>query len=95
MLHPLLENMLQTIDHFLISCFRGPFSWLEKLRNCVGQDLDCMVDVLMEFHQSTFSRLIMEFNSDLTPCNFWAFPTVKRELQGKKFQSDQQSAAHF
>jgi hypothetical protein len=30
MLHPLLENMLQTIDHFKISCLRAPFSWLEK-----------------------------------------------------------------
>jgi hypothetical protein len=28
MLHPLLENMLQTIDLFEISCLRAPFSWL-------------------------------------------------------------------
>jgi hypothetical protein len=28
----------------------------------------------------------MEFNSDLAPCDFWAFPTMKRELWGKKFQ---------
>jgi len=40
MLHPLLENMLQTIDHFEISCLRAPFSWLEKPRNCMGQDLN-------------------------------------------------------
>jgi hypothetical protein len=25
---------------------------------------------------------------DLAPCNFWAFPTMKRELRGKKFQRD-------
>jgi hypothetical protein len=59
MFHPLLKNMLQTIDHF---------------------DLDCTVDVLMGFHQSTFSKPNTEFNSDLTPCGFWAFPTMKREL---------------
>jgi hypothetical protein len=39
--------------------------------------------------------LNIEFNSDLAPCNFWAFPTMKRELRGKKFQSNQWSAACF
>jgi hypothetical protein len=51
----------------------------------MGQDLDCMADVLMGFHQSTLSKLNSEFNSDLAPCDFWALPTMKRELQGKKF----------
>jgi hypothetical protein len=36
MLHPLLKNGLQTIDHFEISCLGAPFSWLEKPRNCMG-----------------------------------------------------------
>jgi hypothetical protein len=49
-LHHLLENVLQTVDHFKISCLGAPFSWLEKPRNHMGQDLDCMVDVLMGFH---------------------------------------------
>jgi hypothetical protein len=53
-LHPLLGNVLQTVDHFEISCLRAPFSCLEKPRNCMGRDLDCMADVLMEFHRSTF-----------------------------------------
>jgi hypothetical protein len=35
-LHPLLENMLQTIDYFEISCLGGPSSRLEKPRNCMG-----------------------------------------------------------
>jgi hypothetical protein len=35
-LHPLLENVLQTVDHFEISCLGGPFSWLEKPRNRMG-----------------------------------------------------------
>jgi hypothetical protein len=35
-LHPLLENVLQTVDHFEISCLGAPFSWLEKPRNRIG-----------------------------------------------------------
>jgi hypothetical protein len=94
-LHPLLENVLQTVDHFEISCLGAPFSWLEKPRNCTRRDLDCMADVLMGFHRSTFSKSNTEFNSDLASCDFWAFTTVKRELRGKKIRSDQRSAARF
>jgi hypothetical protein len=61
----------------------------------MGRDLDCMADVLMGFHRSTFSKPNIEFNSDLAPCDFRAFPTMKRELRGKKFRSDQRSAARF
>jgi hypothetical protein len=39
-LHPLLENVLQTVHHFEISCLGAPFSWLEKLRNLMGRDLN-------------------------------------------------------
>jgi hypothetical protein len=56
---------------------------------------DCMADVLMGFHRFTFSKPNIEFNSNLSPCNFWAFPTMKKELRNKKFPSDQRSAAHF
>jgi hypothetical protein len=55
--HPLLENVLQTVDHFDISCLGAPFLWLEKPRNHMGRDLDCMADVLMGFHRSTFFKL--------------------------------------
>jgi hypothetical protein len=65
--YPLLENVLQTVDQFEISCLRPPLSWLEKPRNRMGQGLDYMVDVLMEFHQSTFSKPNTEFSSDLLP----------------------------
>jgi hypothetical protein len=61
----------------------------------MGRDLDCMADVLMGFNRSTFSKPNTEFNSDLAPCDFSAFTTMKRELQGKKFRSDQRSAARF
>jgi hypothetical protein len=73
MLHPLLRNMLQTVDHFKISCLGAPFSWLEKPRNCMGRDLDCMVDILMVFHLSTFSKPNTEFNSDFAPIWFLSF----------------------
>jgi hypothetical protein len=95
MLHSLLENVLQTVDHFEISCLGAPFSWMEKPRNRMGRDLHCMADVLMGFYLSTFSRPNTEFNSDLDPCDFWAFSTMKSELRGKKFQSDERSAARF
>jgi hypothetical protein len=36
----LLENMLQTINHFKISCLGAPFSWLEEPRNFMKQDLN-------------------------------------------------------
>jgi hypothetical protein len=45
-LHPLLENVLQAVDHFEISCHGAPFSWMEKPRNRMGRDLDCMADLL-------------------------------------------------
>jgi hypothetical protein len=84
-LHPLLENVLQTVDHFEISCLGASFSWLEKPRNRMERDLDCMADVLMVFHRSTFSKPKAEFSLDLALCDFWVFPSMKRELRGKKF----------
>jgi hypothetical protein len=42
-LHPLLENVLQTVHHKLQEDsgtgsfdLGAPFSWLKKLRNCMG-----------------------------------------------------------
>jgi hypothetical protein len=35
-LHPLLENVVHTVDHFEISCHEAPFSLLEKPRNRMG-----------------------------------------------------------
>jgi hypothetical protein len=48
--------------------------------------LDCMSGVPMVFHQSTFSKLNTEFNSDLDPCDIWTFPTMKIELRGRNFE---------
>jgi hypothetical protein len=35
------------------------------------------------------------YSPDLAPCDFWVLPTIKRELRGKKFRSDQRSVARF
>jgi hypothetical protein len=35
------------------------------------------------------------YSPDLASCDFWAFPTVKMELRGKKFRGDERSAARF
>jgi hypothetical protein len=61
-LHPLLENVLQTVHHFEVSCLGAPFSWLEKPRNRMGARSALMADVLMEFHLSTVSKPNTEFN---------------------------------
>jgi hypothetical protein len=53
-LNPLLENVLKIVDHFEISCLGAPFSRLEKPRNRMGRDLDCMGDVLMGCHHPIF-----------------------------------------
>jgi hypothetical protein len=39
-LYPLLENVLQTVDHFEISCLGAPFSRLEKARNRTRRDVN-------------------------------------------------------
>jgi hypothetical protein len=87
-LHPLLENVLQTVDHFEISSLGAPFSWLEKPRNRIGRDLDCMANVLMGFHRSTFSKPNAEFNSGLTPCDFcfFFFQPFKGSSEARNFE---------
>jgi hypothetical protein len=61
---------------FLASEIGAPFSWLEKPRNLMGRDLDCMADVLMGIHQSTFSKPNPEFRS--CPMRFLDFPNHEK-----------------
>jgi hypothetical protein len=94
------DALLQRSNHFSKTCCRllitSKYLATElPFHGCKSPDLDCMADVLMGFHLSTFSKPNTEFNSDLAPCDFWVFPTMKRELRGKKFRSDQRSAARF
>jgi hypothetical protein len=95
MLHPLLENVLQTVDHFVISYLGAPFSWLEEPRNLMGRDLNWLLYSAWEKWTGGTSPEHLPYSPDLAPCDFWAFPTMKRELRGKKFRSHQRSAARF
>jgi hypothetical protein len=47
----------------------------------MGQDLDCMVDGLMGFYRSTFSKPGTEFNLDLTPMKFLGFSNHEKGAQ--------------
>jgi hypothetical protein len=94
-LHPLLENVLQTVDHFEISCLETSFSWWKKPRNRMGRDLNW---ILCSVQKKWIGGTPLEhppYSLDLAPCDFWAFPTMKKELWSKKFLSDQRSAARF
>jgi hypothetical protein len=58
-LHPLLENLLQTVCRKLQEDsgtggldVGGPFSWLEKPTNRMERNLDSKADVLMGLHRS-------------------------------------------
>jgi hypothetical protein len=82
-LHPLLENTLQTVCRELQE---------EKPRNRMRRDLNW---ILCSAWKKWIGGTPLEHPPDLAPCDFWAFPTMKRELRGKKFQSDQRSAARF
>jgi hypothetical protein len=99
-------HFLQRSTHFSKTCCRplitSKFLASELTLGCCkspeiawGRDLDCTADVLMGFHRSTFSKPNTEFNPHLAPCDFWASPTMKKELRGKSFQSDQRSAARL
>jgi histone-lysine N-methyltransferase SETMAR len=42
-------------------------------------------------HIATVALAALEhppYSPDLAPCEFWAFPTLKRQLRGKRFSSD-------
>jgi hypothetical protein len=96
-------HFLQRSTHFsktycrplITSKFLTSYLTAGKAQNRMGRDPDCMADVLRGFHRSTFCKSNTEFNSDLAPCDFWAFPTMKMELRGKKFRSDQLSVGLF
>jgi hypothetical protein len=88
----LYESRLRSSWTRLITPSRN---FVEVPRNRTGRHLECLADVLMAFHRSTFPKSNTGLNSDLAPCDFWAFRTKKRELRDKKFRSDQLSAARF
>jgi hypothetical protein len=69
-LHPLLENVLQTVDHFEISCLRAPFSWLQKPRNRMGRDLNWILCSAWKKWVGGTPSEHPSYNSDLVPCDF-------------------------
>jgi hypothetical protein len=77
-------HFLQRSTHLSKTCCRPlitskcasklPFhGWKNPEIAWAGRDLDCMADVLMGFHRSTFSKPNTEFNSDLAPMRFLGF----------------------
>jgi hypothetical protein len=92
-LHPLLKNCCRLLITWkFLASELPPFSWLEKRRNRMERDLNC------SSWKTWIGGSPLEhppYIRDLAPCDFWAFPTMKRELLGKKFRSDQRSAARF
>jgi hypothetical protein len=68
---------------------------LEKPRNHMGKNLNWILCWAWKKWISGTPLEHMLYSPDLAPCDFWTFPTMERELQGKKFRSDQQSTARF
>jgi hypothetical protein len=94
MLHSLLKNMLQTIDHLGIFGLGAPFSWLKKTRNCMGRDLNW---ILCSAWKKWIGGTPLEhppYSPDLTQCDFWGCGLFQPWKQNSK-ASDQWSAARF
>jgi hypothetical protein len=75
-LHTLLENVLQTVDHFEISFPRSPFSWMERPRNRMGRDLNWILFLASKTWIGGTPLEHPPYSPYLAPCDFWAFPTI-------------------
>jgi hypothetical protein len=76
-LHPLFENVLQTVDHFEISCLGAPFSWLEKPRNLMGAS-ELYDGCSKRVPPNKFSMSNVTFNSNLAPIRFLGFSNYEK-----------------
>jgi hypothetical protein len=94
-LHPLLENVLQTVDHAESSCLGASFSWLKKPRNRMGRDLNWILRLTWKKWISGTTLEHPLYSPNLALCDFWVVRIMKRKLWGKKFRSDERSAARF
>jgi hypothetical protein len=52
----------------------------------MGQDLNCMADVLMGLNRSTFSKSNTEFNSDITHAISGLFQPWKGSSEARNFE---------
>jgi hypothetical protein len=80
-LHPLLENVLQTVDHFKIL----PQSSLlmdEKAKKSLGARSELNSVFVLKKWIGRTPLQHPPYSPDLAPCDFWAFPTMKREIRG-------------
>jgi hypothetical protein len=91
----LLENVLQTVDYFETSSLGAPCSWLEKPRSRMGRDLNWILCSAWKKWISGTPLKHPPYSPDLALCEFCAFPTMKRELWGKKFRSYKRPAARL
>jgi hypothetical protein len=80
-LHPLLENVFQIVCRMLQEDsgtggfnLGAPFSWLEKPRNRMERDLDCMADVLMGFHRLVASIVTFQSRNADAPLRLLRHP---------------------
>jgi hypothetical protein len=68
---------------------------LEKPRHRMRQDFNWILFSAWKKRIGGTPSEHPPYSPDLAPCDFWVFPTMKRELRGKKFRSAQWSAAGF
>jgi hypothetical protein len=80
-LHPLLENVLQTVDHF-----GAHFSSLEKPRNRMRRDLNWILCSAWKKWIGGTPSEHPPYSPDLAPCDFWAFPTMKGSSEARNFE---------
>jgi hypothetical protein len=67
-LHPLLENVLQTVDRLEISCIGVPFPWLEKPRNSMRRDLNWILCSVWK--HSSYCKCFAFFTIFSSECHF-------------------------
>jgi hypothetical protein len=92
-IHLLLENVLLITSKFLASELH--FHGWKSPEIAWGRDLNW---ILCSAGKKWIGGTPLEhlpYSPDLASCDFWAFLTMKREFRGKKFRSDQRSAARF
>jgi hypothetical protein len=98
-------HFLQRSTHFSKTCCRPlitskflaselPFhGWKAQKSHGARSELNSVVGLEKWFGGAPSEH--PPYSPNLAPCDFWALPTMKRELRGKKFRSDQRSAARF
>jgi hypothetical protein len=91
--YPLLENVLQTVHHFEMSCLETLFSWLEKPRNLMGRDLNWILSAWKVDWWKPITTSAIQSRS--RPMRFVGFYNHEKEFRGEKFRSDQRSSTRF